>query len=77
MSLKRVIVEGAYDSKSNFRMLADRVIEPLIRIRKNASLKGSGCVSHKFAVMYQLGNADRGMRVAMVICEWLNQCSHV
>jgi len=55
--LERVIADGAYDSKSNFRMLADRAIEPLIRIRKNASLKGGGCMPRKFAVMYQLGNS--------------------
>jgi IS5 family transposase len=37
--LKRVVADGAYDSKSNFRLLADRGIEPVIRVRKNASFK--------------------------------------
>ena len=56
--LKRVIADGAYDSKANFRMLAKRAIDPLIRVRKNASFKGGGCMPRKFAVVEQLGNSD-------------------
>jgi hypothetical protein len=55
--LSRVIADGAYDSKSNFRMLADMGIDPLIRVRRNASFKGGGCMPRKFAVALQLGNA--------------------
>jgi len=54
--LKRVVADGAYDSKSNFRLLADRGIEPLIKVRRNASFKGGGCMPRKFAVVEQLGN---------------------
>jgi hypothetical protein len=49
---------GAYDSKANFRLLADRAIDPLIRVRKNASLKGGGYMPRKFAVVFQLGNPE-------------------
>ena len=56
--LKGVVADGAYDSKSNFRMLAERGIDPLIRVRKNASFKGGGCMPRKFAVLEQLGNAN-------------------
>jgi hypothetical protein len=56
--LKGVIADGAYDSKSNFRMLADRGIDPLIRVRKNSSFKGGGCMPRKFVVVEQLGNAN-------------------
>jgi hypothetical protein len=55
--VKKVIGDGAYDSKNNFRMLAQMGIDPLIRVRKNASLKGGGCMPRKFAVVEQLGNA--------------------
>ena len=34
-ALKGVVADGAYDSKNNFRMLADMGIDPLIRVRKN------------------------------------------
>ena len=57
-SLKGVIADGAYDSKSNFRMLFDRAIDPLIRVRKNSSFKGRGCMPRKFAVVEQLGNSN-------------------
>jgi hypothetical protein len=30
--LKGVIADGAYDSKSNFRMLVDRGVDALIRV---------------------------------------------
>jgi hypothetical protein len=52
----KVIGDGAYDSKVNFHLARDMDIEPLIRVRKNASLKADGCMPRKFAVMEQLGN---------------------
>jgi len=57
-NVKRVIGDGAYDSKNNFRMLAEMGIDPLIRVRKNASLKGGGCMPRKFVVVEQLGNVN-------------------
>jgi len=42
-----VVADGAYDSKSNFRLLADRGIEPVIKVRKNASFKAGGCIRPK------------------------------
>ena len=56
--LRRVIGDGAYDSKGNFRMLAKMGVDPLIRVRKNSSLRGGGCMPRKFAVVEQLGNAQ-------------------
>jgi Transposase DDE domain len=52
----KVIGDGAYDSKVNFRLASELDIEPLIRVRKNASFKGGGCMPRKFAVVEQLGN---------------------
>jgi hypothetical protein len=56
--LRRVIGDGAYDSKNNFRMLSEMGVDPLIRVRKNASLKADGCLPRRFAVEEQLGNSD-------------------
>ena len=42
--LRRVIADGAYDSKPNFRLADAMGVEPVIRVRKNASLKAGGCV---------------------------------
>jgi len=54
--LKRVVADGAYDSKGNSKLLADKGIEPVIRVRKNASSKAGGCILHKIEVVAQLGN---------------------
>lgn len=56
--VKRVIGDGAYDSKGNFRMVSEMDIEPLIKVRKNASFKGGGCMSRKSAVVEQLGDLE-------------------
>jgi hypothetical protein len=56
--LRRVIGDGAYDSKANFRLASEMNVEPLIRVRKNASLKSDGCMPRKFAVLEQLGNVE-------------------
>jgi len=69
-ALKGVVADGTYDSKSNFRMLSDRGIDALIRVRKNASLKGEGCMPRKFAVALQLGNPD-WRRKRGYGCRWM------
>lgn len=56
--LKKVIGDGAYDSKGNFHLANAMEIEPLIRVRKNASFSSRGCLPRKFAVVLQLGNSD-------------------
>jgi hypothetical protein len=50
-NVRRVLADGACDSKNNFRMLASNNIEAVIRVRKNASLKADGCMPRKFAVL--------------------------
>jgi hypothetical protein len=35
--VKKVIADGAYDSKDNFRFLSSNGIEPCIKVRKNSS----------------------------------------
>ena len=54
--VRRVIGDGAYDSKANFHLAAELGVEPLIRVRRNASVKADGCMPRKFAVVQQLGN---------------------
>ena len=45
--------------KTIFGCSVKESIDPLIRVRKNASLKGGGCMPRKFALVLQLGNAER------------------
>ena len=40
--VNKVIADGAYDTKDNFRSLKEKGIEPAIKIRKNASTKPRG-----------------------------------
>ena len=50
-TINRVIGDGAYDSKDNFRYLDIIGIEPVVRIRKNSSTRANGCVSKKMVVI--------------------------
>ena len=58
-NIKRVLADGAYDSRDNFRFLHDNKIDPAIKVRKNSSTKGMGCYPRKIAVLQQL--TDLGM----------------
>jgi IS5 family transposase len=40
----KTIGDGAYDTKSNFRYLDEKGIEPVIKVRKNASSRAGGCM---------------------------------
>jgi hypothetical protein len=58
----RVMADGAYDSKANFRMLDSRRMEAVIRVRKNSSTNAHGCVPRKLVVVEQLRDYDRWKR---------------
>jgi hypothetical protein len=58
-NVARVMADGAYDSRANFRYLSDRRIEPVIRVRKTSSLKAMGCMPRKLVVQEQLEDYDR------------------
>ena len=60
-NVKKVIADGAYDSKDNllyFRFLFIYPlmvqIEPCIKVRKNSSTNARGCMPRKIAVMEQI-----------------------
>ncbi len=56
--VSRVVADGAYDSRANFRYLDGHGIEQVIRVRKNSSLKAMGCMPRKLVVREQLGDYD-------------------
>lgn len=58
VNLSSVIADGAYDSRKNFRFLADNKIEPVIKVRKNASLHARGCMPRKLSVLEQKEDFD-------------------
>ncbi|MEJ7642770.1 MAG: IS5 family transposase [Candidatus Nitrosocosmicus sp.] len=58
--IKKVMADGAYDSKDNFRHLDERKIIPAIRVRRNSSVKNNAkCIPRKLPVMQQLKDLKR------------------
>ena len=56
--VKRVIADGAYDNKENFRYLFHNQIEAAIKVRKNSD-RLTGCYPRKIIVLQQLKNFER------------------
>lgn len=57
--VRRVLADGAYDSKENFQFLADRGIDAAIKVKKNSSGKSHGCYPRKLAVLQQLSDFEK------------------
>jgi hypothetical protein len=51
--VKRVLGDGAYDSRANFNFLDANHIKPVIRVRRNSVPKSKGCQVRKLAVIEQ------------------------
>jgi hypothetical protein len=58
----KVIGDGAYDTKNIFRYLTDKKIEPVIRVRRDASKKAGGCVPRKLVAQEYLHDPDAWKR---------------
>jgi hypothetical protein len=59
-SIKKVLADGSYDSKDNFRYLGRLNISPVIKVRKNSSVKNNTrCIPRKLSVMQQLDDIKR------------------
>ena len=50
----KVSADGAYDSRKNFAFLAERGIEPAIKVRKNSSGRARGCHARKRVALENL-----------------------
>jgi hypothetical protein len=58
-NVKRVLADGTYDNKENFKYLYNNGIDPAIKVRKNSSCRSMGCYSRKVVVLNQLSNFER------------------
>jgi IS5 family transposase len=56
--IAKMIGDGAYDTKSNFRYLDANGIEPVIKVRRDASSKAGGCVPRKLVAEEYLRNPE-------------------
>ena len=59
IDVKKVLADGAYDSKDNFSHMDKMKIEPIIRVRKNSSTKACVCIPRKMVVIEQLRDMKR------------------
>ena len=77
--IKKVLADGGYDSKDNFRYLDRQNILPIIKIRKNSSIENnSKCIPRKLSVIQQLDNLKRWKKNMDMVCDgWLNLHSHL
>ena len=70
--VKRVIADGAYDSKENFRYLFHNQIEAVIKVRKNFNqLTGCYCNPRKIIVLQQLKNFEMWMAKINYRSRWI------
>jgi hypothetical protein len=58
-NVTRAMGDGAYDSREIFRYLDRKGIEPVIKVRKNASMHAHGCMPRKLVAMEQLRDYER------------------
>ena len=57
---KKVLADGAYDSKDNFKDLDELKITPIIKVRKNSSIKNNiNCMPRKLSVLQQFKDITR------------------
>ncbi len=61
-SVTRAIADGAYDSREIFSYLDSKGIEPVVKVRKDASVHSLGCMPRKLVVMEQLRDRERWKR---------------
>ena len=77
--IKKVLADGGYNSKDNFRYLDELKITPIIKVRKNSSINNnSKCIPRKLSVIQQLDNLKRWKKNMDMVCDgWLNLHSHL
>ena len=59
VKVRRVLADGAYDSRDNFNLLSQSGIKPVIRVRVNSVARGMGCPSRRDAVLEQRALGSR------------------
>jgi len=53
VKVRRVLADGAYDSRENFNFLSQSGIKPVIRVRVNSVARSMGCPSRRDTVLEQ------------------------
>ena len=60
--IAKTVADGAYDAKSNFRYLASKKIEAVIKVRKSSSSRAGGCMPRKLVAQEYLRDPEAWKR---------------
>jgi hypothetical protein len=60
--ITKAIGDGAYDTKSNFRYLDEKKIDPVIKVRRDASRRAGGCILRKLVAQEYLHDPEAWKR---------------
>src|SRR6478609_1439970 len=71
-SIKKILADGAYDSKDNFKYLDELNITPGIKVRKNSSIKNNiNCLPRKLSVLEQFKDMKRWKKKHRYGMRWI------
>src|SRR6476619_5381752 len=71
-NIQKVLADGAYDSKYNFRCLGELNITPAIKVRKNSSIKNNiNCIPRKLSVLEQFKDMKRWKKKHKYGMRWI------
>ena len=71
-NIKKVMADGGYDSKDNFRHLDEMKIISAIKVRKNSSVKNNAkCIPKKLSIIQQLEDTKRWKRKHAYGMRWM------
>ncbi len=71
-NIQKVLADGAYDSKDNFRYLEELKITPVIKVRKNSSIKNNiNCIPRKLSVIEQFKDIKRWKKKHRYGMRWM------
>jgi len=71
-NIQKVLADGAYDSKDNFRYLDELKITPVIKVRKNSSIKNNiNCTPRKLSVLEQFKDIKRWKKKHSYGMRWM------
>jgi transposase len=71
-NVQKVLADGAYDSKDNFKYLDELKITPVIKVRKNSSIKNNtNCTPRKLSVLEQFKDIKRWKKKHRYGMRWM------
>ena len=71
-SVKKILADGGYDSKENFSYLDELDIVPVIKVRKNSTIKNNvNCIPRKSSILEQFKDIKRWKKKHRYGMRWM------